>query len=108
MRIVTWTDADGYTRRALLRDSDPDEDAARIGVPLSPPNLDGLNLPENAKRDLHNDLMARGLLTWADVLLQQSGLTGCARFIGRRHGLNAGQVSELRRQLIAVYKTNRR
>lgn len=108
MRIITWTDADGYIRRALLRADDPDKDAAKIGVPLGPPNLDGINLAADARRDLHNTLMTRNLLTWADVIVQQGGLTGSARSIGRKHGLDKRQVSELRRQLITIYKSSRR
>jgi len=108
MRIVTWTDAGGYTRRALLRDGDPDEDAARIGVPLGPPSLEDIDAPADLLRELHNMLMARNLLNWADALVQQGGLTACARLVGRKHGLEPRQVSELRRRLIAVYKINRR
>lgn len=108
MRIVTWTDANGYIRRALLRAVDPDKDAARIGVPLGPPSLEAIPLAADAKRDLHNMLVTRNLLTWNDVLVQQGGLTASARSIGRQHGLDKAQVSELRRQLIAVYKNSRR
>lgn len=108
MRIVTWTDENGYARRALLRAVDPDEAAPRIGIPMGPPNLEDLPITDEARRDLHNALVARGLLTWADVLIQQAGLTACARLIGSQHKLDPRQVSELRRALIAAYKQTRR
>jgi len=108
MRIVTWTDPDGYVRRALLRAEDPDTDAPRIGIPLCPPSLEELPVSEEVKRDLHNHIMARNLLTWADVVVQQAGLTACAHLVGREHKMDPRQVSELRRQLIAVYKNSRR
>lgn len=103
MKIHAWQDDNGYLRQVLLRDEDPDESG--LGIPLEPPDLSALKLPDAARRDLHNTLVARGLFTWADVVAQQNALTASAGMVARKHKLSNG--SELRRQLIALYKQRR-
>lgn len=65
MRIVTWTDKDGYLHRALVRDTDPDTAGPR-GVPLDPPDLGSLDW-EGVRRDLHNSLVSQGIVSWRDL-----------------------------------------
>ena len=64
MRRVIWKDRNGYMRAALIRDGDPDEMADQ-GIPLNPPDITRLNC-EELLRDLHNELVMRGLFTWKD------------------------------------------
>jgi len=73
MRIVMWTDKDGYLHRSMVRDQDPDEEAQR-GVPMDPPSLDEVDW-EGVKRDIHNALVSQGLITWRD-LQRQGNLKG--------------------------------
>jgi len=103
MRIVKWTDEDGYTRQALLRDSDPDEMAA-CGIPLDPPKPAVDGIPGEVLRDLHNELVARGLVTWHDVLAQQSGVTATVMLVARRHNLSNEDSGRLRRATLIAYR----
>lgn len=89
MKIVVWTDKDGYNHRSLLRDSDPDS-IASSGVPLDPPSVDQLDW-EGIKRDLHNALIDRGLHDMQDVQKQQNGVTSSI-------------ISVLKRPLMSLYK----
>lgn len=104
MRLIQWTDEDGYRHRSLVRDEDSD-DEANHGIPLDPPSLAEMtSIPEEVKRDLHNELVARGLFTWADVLAQQSGVTGVAKAIASRHNLSGQEARQLRRLVLAEYR----
>lgn len=104
MRLVQWTDEDGYHRQSLLRDEDGDDEAI-YGIPLDPPSLAEMTgIPEEVKRDLHNELVARKLITWADVLAQQSGVTGVVKAIASRHNLSGQMARDVRRALLTEYR----
>ena len=104
MRLVQWTDDEGYHRQALIRSTDPD-DVAHIRIPLEPPKLDGIpSIPLEVKLDLHNELMARNLITWADVQAQQSGVTGTVDAVARRNNLSKQEARNLRRTVLAAYR----
>ena len=77
MRPVEWVDEKGYMRRRLVKDSDPDELGA-LGFPEEPPDIDQLDW-EDVKRTLHNQLMARRIITHKDVQRTQVGATGAVR-----------------------------
>ena len=91
MRTVIWEDRNGYTRASLIRDGDPDE-AAEYGIPIEAPNLDYINF-EEVKRDLHNELVRRGLFTHKDVQRQQRGVT-------------ASIIAVLKKRVVDTYKLN--
>lgn len=82
MRLVEWTDDSGMNRLSLLRDSDPDEVAPQ-GIPHDPPNLDELDW-DSIKRDIHNELVSRRLITWEDVKASQNGVTTVVRGVMTR------------------------
>ena len=65
MRIVVYEDGDGYRHRALIRDTDSDNQAA-FGVRVDPPDLRMLDW-EGVMRDLHNALVDQGIITWMDA-----------------------------------------
>lgn len=90
MKIVIWEDDDGYKRRYLLREIDPDHLAPSIGIPEDPPDLDRLDW-DALKKDLHNLLVDRGLIEWDDVLAAQNGVT-------------TSLVSVFKRPLIGLYR----
>jgi hypothetical protein len=73
MKIVVYEGKDGYKHRALLRDSDPDH-AAPQGIPQDPPDLNRIDW-EEVKRELHNLLVERELITWEDVMKSQNGVS---------------------------------
>ena len=103
MRLYRWLDDDGYLRQVLLRNDDLD-DNKDYGIPFDPPSLTEFNIPEAVKKDLHNELVDRGLISQADVLAQQSGVTGAVEKIGRRHNLKQTEVRQLRRDLLIAYR----
>jgi len=111
MRIVTWTDPAGYTRRSLIRNADPDDKAPEIGIPVDPPDLDLLDwvgistqFPDLSlaefKRKLHNRLVQTGLITWKDVQRSQNGLSSAVMFAGRNREL----LAVIKRPLVALYR----
>jgi hypothetical protein len=65
MKTVTWQDTKGWLHKSLIRDTDPDT-AAPQGIPQDPPDINKLDW-EAIKRDLHNELVNRQLLTQADL-----------------------------------------
>lgn len=112
MRLVTWTDDAGYTRRVFIRNKDFDHEAAEIGVPNDPPNLNkldwdtiGAQLPDlnvsEFKRGLHNRLSKFGLITWADAQRSQNGITSAIMAVGRDRKI----LAVVKRPLIMLYKT---
>lgn len=72
MKRVTWEDERGWLHVSLLRDNDG-LTRPEIGIPQDPPSLESVF--ENAEKELHNELVRRGLLTWRDVNESQNGIT---------------------------------
>ena len=104
MKLVRWTDEDGYTRQVLTRSTSTDEQAIQFGIPLDPPSLAEFSIPEAVKKDIHNELIARDLVSWADVLAQQSGVTALVGVVARRHQLNRWEARQLRRDLLSAFR----
>ena len=77
LRPVEWVDDKGYKRRRLVRDGDPDT-LGMLGVPEEPPDINQLDWVA-IRRDLHNQLMNRKILTWKDVQVAQVGLSAAVR-----------------------------
>lgn len=72
MRLVTWEDEDGFVRQSYVPDGMPDS-MAESGVPHEPPDLREIDWLAVA-REINNSLVAQGLITWQDVLAQQTTL----------------------------------
>ena len=76
MRRVQWIDRKGRNHASVVRDRDPDDLAkAGYGIPGDPPDVDQLDW-DAIKRDLHNELLARGIITYEDLVAAQNGATG--------------------------------
>ena len=91
MKVVKWTDKDGYKHLSLLRATDPDELATRgMGIPHDPPSLDSLDW-ETLKKKIHNALVDRRLSTWKEVQLSGNGIMSA--------------LSVLRREIVALYRS---
>lgn len=103
MKLVKWTDDNGYLRQAMLRTSDLD-DNKEYGIPLDPPDLSEFGIPEEIRLDLHNELVKRKLVTWLDVQAQQDGVTATVRYIAKRHDLSQSETRQLRRDLLMAYR----
>lgn len=68
MKLVDFTDANGYNHKSLIRDNDTDP---TIGLIQSPPDLRRLDW-ESIARNIHNALLERGLLTVKDLQVRQT------------------------------------
>jgi hypothetical protein len=73
MRRVTYTDKFGYKKVALVRDTDSDELAPQ-GVPIGPPDLSLIDW-EEVTRELSNMLVDRGILTYQDIIRQNTAVS---------------------------------
>lgn len=73
MKLVEWIDDDGYKHKKLVRDEEENYD---FGISKEPPPVDLIDW-ESVKRDLHNQLVNRGILSFYDLGGPNSGnLTG--------------------------------
>lgn len=87
MRRISYEDEKGRFWMVELPDNVPDSDAS-MGLPIGPPPLESLGLPEDIEVELHNQLFHRGLLTTKDLsrrrgeiisaLMHSLGVTGRA------------------------------
>jgi hypothetical protein len=103
MRRLRYTDEAGIERTALLRDFDPDDPA--LGVQVSPPPIDRLQLlTADERKRLHELLTKRGLYRWRDVIAQQDGITGVVGMVSRDFGWDRAKTNDVRRQVVALYK----
>ena len=75
MRQVTHTDDKGRIQVVLIPDDAPDSHAT-LGIPVGPPSLKALGLPEEIETRLHNQLVARRILTAADAKARRSDVFG--------------------------------
>ena len=66
MREVSYTDIKGRMWRVKLPDGVPDSDAP-LGIPVGPPPLEELGLPEDIEIALHNQLFSRRIFTVKDI-----------------------------------------
>lgn len=73
MKLVSWEDERGYMHQAYIPDGAPDSAAKESGIPHDPPDLSEIDWEEVA-REIHNALVAQGLITWQDVMRQQTTL----------------------------------
>lgn len=74
-RRASYTDESGRQWAVMLPDDKPDSDAS-MGIPVGPPSLEPLGLPEEIEVRLHNQLFDRGLLTQRDVKTRHSHVLG--------------------------------
>lgn len=94
MRAVTWVDKDGWKRRSLVRDGDPD-DAAQGGIPQGPPDFLLVDW-ESVARDLNNFYVEQGVVSWSDLQKSRSLQAGIMFAMKRRvvHAFREREVSD--------------
>lgn len=78
MKKIVWEDERGWLHISLLRDSD-NPNRPEIGLPSDPPPLESVF--DGAERELHNELVRRGLVTWDDVMESQDGITSTIKAV---------------------------
>lgn len=68
MKLLTFTDDEGYNHKSLVRDNDTDP---AIGLIQSPPDLRQLDW-EAIVKNIHNALLERELFTIQDVQIRST------------------------------------
>lgn len=71
LRPVEWVDLSGRHRLRGLPAGVPDSEA-EFGVPLGPPPLDELDLPDDVLLKLHNELYSRAIISASDAQRRRS------------------------------------
>lgn len=66
MKDVSYTDNKGRQWMVSIPDDSPNSDA-NLGIPIGPPSLQGLKLPEHLEILLHNALFIRKIWTSDDI-----------------------------------------
>lgn len=81
MKRITWKDSSGRNHVSIVRDEDP-EDRYEEGIAVEPPPID--DILEDAKIDLHNELVARQLFTAKDLSRARGALQGAINKVIKR------------------------
>ena len=89
MRLVKWTDNDGYDHLAWVKNNTSDLDAPE-GLPADPPDIHAIDWDE-VKKELHNQLVERQLIDWEAVCQSENGLNNVI-------------LSVLKRRLQSLYR----
>lgn len=91
LRRVQYTDEVGRKWVTEVPAGWPESDAAS-GLPVGPASLEALKLPLEWELRLHNELVARNLLTYADVASRPQDVEAALRSVLRT---GAREVQEL-------------
>jgi hypothetical protein len=82
MKSVEWTDEEGKTRISIVR-SDDSVISIDEGISVEPPPID--DILEEAKIELHNELVKRGVFEFKDLGKSPGALEGAvARVVTRK------------------------
>lgn len=73
MRLVEWTDDNGYKHLSWVKDNDPDY-KANEGLRHDPPDVDRIYWDE-IKKQLHNRMVEMRITSWQDVMKHQNAVT---------------------------------
>lgn len=73
MKLLTYTDTDGFKHKSLVRDTDTDPS---VGLLKSPPDLNQLNW-HAIKLTLHNSLLDKGIITLEDAQSKSNEFNQC-------------------------------
>ena len=74
MRDTVFTDKQGRLWAVRLPEGLPDSDA-NMGIPVGPPSLESLGLPEEIEIALHNQLYSRKIFTSNDIRRHRQDVT---------------------------------
>jgi hypothetical protein len=89
MKKVQWVDDKGWKHVSIVRDNARPEEYPK-GLPSDPPDLKQINW-EGVQKELHNILIDRGLISFADLQKPNNGLENAVR-------------SVLLKEIISLYK----
>lgn len=88
---VTYTDEKGRKKYVLLPEGASKEEA-EIGVPVGPPSLEELNLPEEIEVRLNNELYNRNIVTLSDALKDRAGIVSALQAVFK---IDAGRIIDV-------------
>ncbi len=69
MRLVKWTDDNGYRRAALVKNDGTETDGPH-GIAVAPPDLERIDW-ESCRKQIQNALVDSELFSWQDIQLNQ-------------------------------------
>jgi len=83
MRLVAWTDDNGYDHLSWVKDHEPDSKAP-VGIDADPPSIEALDWT-SIKKEIHNRLVSQRLTDWQKVQSQQNAVGSIITSVIRRH-----------------------
>jgi len=83
MKLVKWTDHDGYKHLSWLKDNEP-ETNAKNGLSHDPPDVNRIDW-EQVKRELHNAMVDKELQSWDDIQKHQTALTSITASVIKKY-----------------------
>ena len=83
MKYVTWKDGNGVMHRSMLKDGQPDF-RPHEGIIVDPPDVMHKVNWEHVAKELHNELVQRGLFTYNDVIKGQNQLSSAVLSVLRK------------------------
>jgi hypothetical protein len=93
MRLVKWTDDDGYKHQSWLKDHEPASLACE-GILNDPPSLDQIDWQE-VQKVIHNRLVDQDIKNWDDITRHQNAVTSIVN-------------STIKRYIIALFRRSER
>ena len=81
MKLIKFTDKNGFKRRSLIKDTDSEEDA-QYGVPAGPPDLRQLDMVQ-LTREMNNALADSEIWTLQDLQRSKAGVTAATNVLKR-------------------------
>jgi len=99
--IKTWIGENGKKQASLVKFPTDDPD---WGLPLQLPDLSDLGPGPEFERDIHNELIDRGLFTWADIQAQQNGVTVAVKKVAAIHNVSEA-ARPITREIISRYRS---
>jgi hypothetical protein len=82
MKVATYTDANGFKRAVLIKDTD-DERHAERGIPAGPPDLEDIDWFA-LRREVNNIFAEQGVLDWLSYQ-QKPEAASAALSVFKRH-----------------------
>lgn len=83
MRLVEWTDTNGWKHLSWIKDNDKPEQAQN-GLRHDPPDVNRIHW-EEVKKELHNAMVDKKLENWQDIQKHQAALTSITASVIKRH-----------------------
>ena len=84
-----YTDEEGFSWRVLIPRHEIEH--PERGIVIGPPSLEGIGLSEDVRKELHNQLWARGIITKEDIRGRHLDITAALQ---RAYRVDLAKVTE--------------